>query len=184
MFHLIGPPAVGKYTIGKELAALMGAKLVDNHAIANVIFNLLDQDGIKPLPPEVWPRVGQVRRAAIDTIIHLSPRYLSFVLTNYIRGDDEQEAAVLAEMVAVAEIRGSLFVPVLLRCESDEIVQRADGPGRRERMKLIDPMAVGRFNDDVPPFETDHPNTLRLDTTRVPPGDSARALVDWAAGLA
>ena len=37
IFHLLGSPGVGKYTIGKALAEATGARLVDNHSIANVI---------------------------------------------------------------------------------------------------------------------------------------------------
>ncbi len=91
MFHLIGSPGVGKYTVAREICALTGARLVDNHAINNVIFSLLDQDGVKPLPDEVWTPVGQVRQAVLDTLIEISPRHLSFVFTNYIRGEDEGE---------------------------------------------------------------------------------------------
>ena len=93
IYHLIGMPGVGKYTTAKELVALTGAKLVDNHAIANVIFNLLDGDGVTPLPREVWQYVGAVRRAALDTMMNLSPPHLSFILTNVIRGGDAAEYA-------------------------------------------------------------------------------------------
>ena len=103
IYHLIGPPAVGKYTIGKELAARSGARLVDNHSVANVLFNLLDQDGVTPLPDAIWPLVGQVRAAVIETLLTVSPPDLSFVFTNFMRGEDEREYAVFLEMVAVAD---------------------------------------------------------------------------------
>ena len=50
IIHLIGPPGVGKYTIASQIAGRMGARLVDNHAIANVIFNVIAPDGVTPLP--------------------------------------------------------------------------------------------------------------------------------------
>ena len=181
MYHLIGPPAAGKYTIAKEVASLTGARLVDNHAIANVIFNVLDQDGVKPLPRGIWPQVGKVRRAVLDTIIEFSPREMSFVFTNYMRGEDVAEMAVFEEMVAVAEIRESLYVPVLLVCETSELVRRVGNESRRQRMKLLDPIEAARLNDEVPAFTTDHPNTLRVDTTHTPPRAAAEQIVDWAA---
>ena len=179
MVHLIGTPAVGKYTVGKELARLTGARLVDNHSIANVIFNIVGADGVAPLPAEIWPYVGQVRRAALDALIHVAPRALSYVVTNYMRGEDEGELAAFAEVAAVAEIRGSVFVPVILSCQTSELVARAANPDRKERMKLIDPDAVARMNDEIPGFETDHPNLLRLDTTRTLPHESARQIAAW-----
>ena len=183
IFHLIGPPAAGKYTVAKELAALSGARLVDNHAIANVIFNVLDQDGVKPLPVGIWPQVGKVRRAVLETIVQFSPGEMSFVFTNYLRGEDPDELASFEKVVALADIRASLFVPVLLSCETGELVRRVGNDSRRERMKLLDPVEAARLNDEVPAFTTDHPNTLRLDTTSTPPHAAAEQIIEWAAKL-
>jgi hypothetical protein len=182
IFHLIGPPAVGKYTVGKELARLTGARLVDNHSIANVIFQVLDQDGIKPLPKGVWGRVRLVRDAVLDTMIHLSPRHLSFIFTNYLRGEDEAEKAIFEEMVGLAEIRESLFVPVVLSCRTEELVRRVGQASRRERMKLLDPIQATEMNEG-PRFETGHRNLLRLDVTELPPEESARQILAWAERL-
>lgn len=183
IFHLIGTPGVGKYTVGTELARLTGAKLVDNHAVANVIFNVLDQDGIKPLPAGVWAYVGKVRQAVFDTMMHLSPPHLSFIFTNYIRGQDEAEYAMFLENVAVAEVRSATFIPVLLTCETEELMNRIGTESRRQRMKLLDPVEARRLNDHVPRFETDHPNFLKLDTTNHPPAESAQLIANWASSL-
>ena len=181
IYHLIGAPGVGKYTIGKELASLTGARLVDNHSINNLLFNVIEQDGMKPLPAAIWPRVGEMRRIVLDTIMHVSPPHLSFIFTNYIRGEDEREYALYLENVAVAEIRGSVFVPVLLTCESDELVTRIGSDSRRERMKLLDPV-VGRELNEAPRFSTDHRNFMVLDVTAIPPSESAAKIRDWGEG--
>ena len=183
IFHLIGTPAVGKYTIGKLLAELTGARFIDNHSIANVIFNAIAPDGVTPLPAAIWPRVSQVRAAVLDTIRNVAPPELSYVFTNYIQGGSATEMAAFQEMVSLAESRRSLFVPVLLRCQTDELMQRAANDSRIERMKLIDPILIARMNDEIPLFETDHPNTLVLDTTVRPPAESAQTIVAWATQL-
>jgi len=180
VYHLIGPPSVGKYTIAKELAALTGARLIDNHSVANVIFQVLNQDGIKPLPAGVWSYVGAVRRSVLEAVKHLSPPELSFVFTNYLRGGDPAEVAMFDDMVALAEFRGSVFVPVLIRCQTSELVRRVGSDSRRERMKLLDPVEAARLNDEVPPFATDHPNQFHLDSTHLSPGDAAREIAAWA----
>ena len=180
IYHLIGSPGVGKYTIGCELAALTGARLVDNHSINNVLFNLLDGDGIKPLPLDIWPKVLEIRRIVLDTMMHISPAHLSFIFTNHIRGKDEQEYALFLENVAVAQVRKSLFVPVHLTCETAELMHRIGTESRRQRMKLLDPGLARHLNDDIPPFETDHPNLLRLDVTHIAPEESARRIAAWA----
>ncbi|MEP7214980.1 MAG: hypothetical protein ABI782_01940 [Anaerolineaceae bacterium] len=179
VFHLIGNPGVGKYTVGLELARLTGARLVDNHSINNVIFNVINPDGVTPLPDGIWSRVGQVRAAVLDTIVHLSPPHLSFVFTNYLRGEDASEDAIVEEFVAIAQIRKSTYVPVLLSCKTAELVARIVSEDRRARMKLIDPIQGAHMNDDIPRFETDHPNALRLDVTNMPPHATAEAIISW-----
>jgi len=183
MFYLVGMPAVGKYTIAKELAGLTGARLVDNHSIANVIFNIVGVDGIKPLPADTFDYVGRVREVALDAIRNLAAREVSFVLTIVLLGNDTKDAAFFDEAVALASERESLFVPVLLRCETPELMHRAGNESRQERMKLIDPSAVANINDTYTQFDTDHPNTLRLDTTSTPPAESARRILTWAEEL-
>src|SRR5215510_3462096 len=81
-FYLIGPPGVGKYTVGKIIAERTGAKLVDNHYAINPIFGLIEQDGWTPVPAEVWPQVGKVRSAVLETIATVSPRDWNFVFTH------------------------------------------------------------------------------------------------------
>jgi len=179
IIHLIGTPGVGKYTIGGHVAAMTGARFVDNHSVANVIFNLLPIDGVTPLPEGVWDRVSQVRAAVLDTVAHLSPPEMSFVFTNYMRGADPVEYEAFLHMVALADARQSVFVPVVLRCDTAELRRRIVAPSRRERMKMVDPVQGARLNE-LPEFDTDHPNKLRLDVTSVEPADAARLIVDWA----
>ena len=88
IIQLIGAPGTGKYTIGREVARRTGARLVDNHSVANVILNLLAPDGVTPLPSAVWPYVAQVRGAVYDALANLAPAELSYVFTNVLRGDD------------------------------------------------------------------------------------------------
>ncbi|OAI39872.1 hypothetical protein AYO38_06770 [bacterium SCGC AG-212-C10] len=180
MIHLLGSPGVGKYTIGREVARLIGARLIDNHSIANVIFNVINPDGVTPLPPAIWPRVGKVRAAVLDTICNVAPRESSFVFTNYMDGNTPSEDAVFAEFIALADARGSTFVPVMLVCETTELVRRIAGEDRRQRMKLVDPIEGARINDAEHPFVTTHPNALTLDVTHVPAPASAKAIVAWA----
>lgn len=179
IFHLIGPPGVGKYTIGTEVARLTGARLIDNHSVANVIFNVIDPDGVTPLPPGVWTHVGKVREAVLDSVLHLARPEASFVFTNFLLGEDDRETAVFLELAAVAEARSSVFVPVILSCDTSELVRRIVRPDRRARMKLVDPVAGARYND-APPFRPDNANALLLDVTNIEPHASARTIVEWA----
>jgi hypothetical protein len=181
IIHLIGSPGVGKYTIAREIVHKTGARLVDNHAIANVIFNVVAPDGVTPLPPEIWPRVAQVRYAVIDTIMNLAPAHLSYVFTNWIRGESESEYAIFLEFVSVAEHRNAIYVPVMLSCTTDEVRRRIVGSDRKKRLKLVDPVLGAEMNEG-PPFQTDHPNAMSLDVTSVPAADAAAQILAHVEG--
>ncbi|MBO0754455.1 MAG: hypothetical protein J2P54_01225 [Bradyrhizobiaceae bacterium] len=43
---------------------------MDNHYWLNLIFSLVDQDGITPLPKAVWPLAGRVRDAVLEIHQH------------------------------------------------------------------------------------------------------------------
>lgn len=56
---LMGFAGVGKLTTAKELVKYPNFKLVDNHLWNNVIFRLIEQDGITPLPEKVWKKIRE-----------------------------------------------------------------------------------------------------------------------------
>lgn len=70
------------------------------------------------------------------------------MFTNYIQGGSATELAAFEEMVQLAADRDSLFVPVLLRCQTSELMERAANDSRVERMKLIDPILIAHMNDN------------------------------------
>jgi hypothetical protein len=70
--YVIGPPGVGKYSVGKLLAARMPAKLLDNHYWCNPIFEIIEPDGRTPLPPAVWDRTSAVLTAVLETVATLA----------------------------------------------------------------------------------------------------------------
>jgi hypothetical protein len=182
--HLIGKPGVGKYTTGLELARRTGARLVDNHSIANPILNPYGANGTQQLPAAIWKPVGVVRAAVLETIRTLTPPGMSFIFTNFIRADDPGEYAVFEEFVELAAARGSLYVPVILTAPVDVIVERIVREDRKARMKLVDPVLGATFATEVPEFSTAHPNALVLDNSGGSAADSATAILDWVESCA
>jgi tRNA uridine 5-carbamoylmethylation protein Kti12 len=175
---LYGYPAAGKFTIAQALAARMeseGAtvRVIDNHYVNNVIFGVLDVDGIKPITRDVWRKVLEVRNAVFDTIRDLSPPHFSFVVTNYLAQNHDEP--LVDELRALAELRQSRFVVARLECDVDELCRRAPSPERSARMKWRDVEALRALcaaTELIAPV----PGELVFDTTATPPQDVAAAI--------
>jgi broad-specificity NMP kinase len=181
VFYLIGPPGVGKYTVGKIIAERTSAKLVDNHYSINPIFGLIEQDGRTPLPAEIWPLVGRVRSAVLETIATWSPRDWNFVFT-HAASDDPSDAGTCREILSTAERRGADVIVARLHCEPEELARRVLSPERRLRMKESDPEAA-RANAVAPVFDPGHANVIDIDTTTKAPGEVADTVIEAAGKL-
>jgi len=170
-FYLIGPPGVGKYTVGKIVAERVSAKLIDNHYSINPIFALIEQDGRTPLPPQVWEQVERVRAAVFETIATLSPRDWSFVFT-HAASDDPSDAVTCRQILSMAERRGARVIVARLICQAEELARRVLSPERRPRMKEMDPEAA-RVNAAAPLFDPRHADMVDIDTTAKTPEEVA-----------
>lgn len=178
MTYLVGLPASGKRTIGKELSAMTGAALIDNHLINDPIFLAYGADGFAPLPGWVWDLVAQVRKATLAAVERGVPT-TSHIFTNYL-SDDPSEEQPLDQLRGIAETRGAAFVPVWLTCPTGELKRRIDLPDRRERQKMRDPdelEEIARTKGTLPP----PPDALVLDTSTLAPRESAQRIVDHVA---
>ena len=180
---LIGFAGTGKYTIGRELCERTGAKLIDNHLINNPIFKVVDADGIKPLPPGIWDKVKTIRSIVYDSIRELSPPDLSFVFTIELIEGKPGEQEAFDDLKELAIGRNSLFVPVRLLCDVDELCRRVANPGRIAMIKAISPEAARKKSADHEVLKAEHPNSRTIDVTRKSPSDSADVILAEIANL-
>ena len=178
VFYLIGPPGVGKYTVGTIIAERTGARLVDNHYAINPIFGLIEQDGRTPLPAGIWPLVGKVRSAVLETIAAFSPPDWSFVFT-HAASDDPSDAGTCRQILSAAERRGAQVIVARLHCAPDELARRVLSPERRSRMKEMDADAA-RANAVAPVFDPGHANLVDIDTTMKAPTAAADIIIEAA----
>ncbi len=149
--HLIGYPGVGKYTIARALIDLAEQRkfdrfvLVDNHLTNNVVFSVLDVDGVRELPARVWDHVGDIRDVLYRSIEELSPPDWSFVFTNVLVQDEPRDQPVVDRLRLLASERGSRYVPIQVNCAEHEHLLRVPNADRAARHKWIDPNAVQAF---------------------------------------
>ncbi|MFI5282149.1 MAG: chloramphenicol phosphotransferase [Candidatus Dormibacterales bacterium] len=181
LFLLIGFSGTGKLTVAKALLELMTrrgerVRLVDNHYVNNPIFGLLDVDGLRPLPAGTWDRVAEVREAIVRTIETLSPKQWSFIFTNDLI-DEPPDREWIARLAALAGDRGSVFIPVRLICDVEELCRRVVSPERKARLKGVSADDVRRRVKTEAVLDPGLPTTLTLDITAMPPEDAASRIL-------
>lgn len=174
--YLVGPPGVGKMTIGTIVADALQARLIHNHVWLNPIFALVAQDGVTPLPPKVWSLTDEVRRAVFEAARVLTPASWNLVFTHAAVGQSDQDAALSSEIIKVANDRGARLIVVQLICASEELVRRVASPERRAMMKEVDVDAAIK-HASLPPFTPAHPLICELDVTNLSPDEAAQEIV-------
>ncbi|MBC3763561.1 hypothetical protein ACUN7V_16175 [Quadrisphaera oryzae] len=174
---MLGYPGTGKRTVGGHVAAQLGGVLVDNALINRPVLEVLQWDGVAPLPPGIWDRVVPVRDAVLGTIEDLAPPTTSFVVTNVL--EDEPAAAGAYERIrSLARRRGSLFLAVMTECDVDVQVSRIDTPDRVALRKGSDPEGYRRHRLATRLFQPPAEEVLTIDTTTTTPAASAARVVD------
>ncbi|GAA5513353.1 hypothetical protein Dcar01_02086 [Deinococcus carri] len=180
VYSLVGPPGSGKRTIGKHLARLTGAALLDNHLSNDPVFSAFGLDGVKPVPAEAWPFVRRIRRVLYEAA-QAAPWHVSHIFTSYL-ADLPGEAQAVQHLRDLASVRGAAFVPVWLTCDTGELARRMTLPERAERLKLRDPEQLRtllRESGNLPP----PPDAIRIDTSALAPADAALLIAAHAGAL-
>lgn len=172
IIYLIGKPGVGKYTIAKELAAKYGFIVCDNHLINNPIFALLQYDGYTKIPDFAWDTIAHIRAEVLDFLSKAT--HHSYVLTNCLANTDEDKE-LYAQVKHMAEVRGSLFIPVQLKISKEEHLKRLTMTERQERWKSIDPQDA---EDNAPLLPIVDINLLELNVSNLSHVDAAEAVVN------
>ena len=174
---LMGFAGTGKYTIARALSNHTGAKLIDSHLINNSIFTAVNADGVTPLAAEVWDKVKQIRRIVYDTIRDLSPAGMSFIFTSELRQNNPADYVAFAEVRKLANARGSLFVPIRLVCDVEELCRRIVSPDRRERLKDINPESARKKSAEDMVLAPRHSNLRTIDVTTRSPQSTVAAIL-------
>ena len=186
IIYLIGIPAVGKYTVARELGRLTGARVVDNQLINNPVFSVIGYDGTDafPFPQGAWTQIGKIQRAVLTVIRDLCPPGDSFVFTNVLDARDPGDKRCFRRIERLARQRGAAFFPVWLTCEAAVLRRRKNTPERRARLKDIDLTNISRYMREFEVLKVPHPNALTLDTSHRAAGQTARRILEHVRGTA
>jgi shikimate kinase len=169
LIFLYGPPAVGKYTIGVELAARTEFRLFHNHLTVNLVTAVFERDS------EVWLRM--LRSVRRDILTEAAQYGVNLIMTSVFSGTSEHAEAWRTMLEPVHAAGGKVHF-VQLTCERDELFRRITRDSRRAMDKLIDP---ARLTDLLDRFDMVSPapfgQHLRLDVTHVAPSESATKII-------
>ena len=184
IIYLIGIPAVGKYTIAKEIGRMTGAKVVDNQLINMPVFSVVGYDGTAtfPFPQGAWEHIETIRRAVCAVIRDCCPPDASFVLTNVLDARAPGDKAVFRRIERVAKQRKAGVFPVWLTCEATMLQQRKNTPERRARLKDSDLTTIAWWLQKFEVLRVSRPNALTLDTSHCGPAQTAQRILEHVQG--
>ena len=169
---LHGPPAVGKLTIAREVAALTGWRLFHNHLAVDLALSLYDfgTPGFVALREEAW--LAGIRRALADSLPGL-------IFT--CNPENSVPQRFIDELFGDVPARGGTLLSVSLTASEAAIEARLSAPSRHEHRKLVDLplyrqlLAKGTFATPVIPR-----NDLVIDTGRMTASEAAAEITAFA----
>jgi len=168
LIFLHGPPAVGKLTIGKALAATTGLPLFHNHYVVDAVSAVFafQTPSSRTLREGMWLMMfEEAARTGQSLIFTFAPE------TTISRG-------FIDETVRVIEVHGGRVRFVALTCSEDEQARRVEAPSRRSFAKLqsasqLRELAAAGWLDFGP-----LPAELTLDTTLIAADEAAHRIAE------
>lgn len=165
LLFLYGPPAVGKLTVAREVAARTGWRLFHNHLTVDLVLSVYDfgTPGFIALREEIW-----------WTVIRRARAYGRPGLIFTFNPENSVPQRFIDELFAEITAAGGEVIAVQLTAHEAEIERRIDSSSRRTMKKLVDlPLyrelrGRGVFSSPVIPSPA-----LTLDTTSTPPTETA-----------
>ncbi len=144
LIFLFGPPAAGKLTVARELAAQTGWRLFHNHLAVDLALSLYDfgTPGFIALREQLW--LTAFRRAMADGI--------PTVIFTF-NPENTVPQRFIDELFAEIAAAGGEVIPVELTVADAEIERRLGSAQRREHRKLVD-LALYRKLRDAGVFMT------------------------------
>jgi len=184
IIYLIGIPAVGKYTVAREIGRMTGAKVVDNQLINFPVFSVIGYDGTAtfPFPQDAWEHIEKIRRAVFAVIRDFCPPDESFVFTNVLDARAPGDKALFRRIERLAQQRNARFFPVWLTCEAAMLRQRKNTPERRARRKDSDVSTIAWWLQEFEVLRVPHTNALTLDTSHCGPEQTAQRILEHVRG--
>jgi chloramphenicol 3-O-phosphotransferase len=169
LVFLHGPPAVGKLTIARELATLTGFHLFHNHLTVDLVSSLFPF-GSEPfilLREQIWlAAFAEAARNDVSLIFTFNP-------------ERTVRERFIQDALDVIEGAAGQVVFVELTCAQKEMERRIEDASRKEFGKLASVEQYRSLQDSGAFQFPNLPNGLSLDTTNLPPAESAQLISEY-----
>jgi hypothetical protein len=170
LLFIYGPAAVGKLTIGRELAKLTGFRLFHNHLTVDAVMAVFDfgSESFIKLREQIWLSVfKEAAQHNISLIFTFSPEQT--VRTSFIQDT----------LDAVKPFGGKVrFIELI--CPIDELERRIENPSRAEFNKLRSLESFRKIRQAGKHIYPKLPNSgLTIDTSKMSPQEAARKIFDF-----
>ena len=180
LVFIVGPPAVGKMTVGIEVARRTGLRLFHNHLTIDLVLPFFAHG-----TPPFHRLVGEFRRRVLEEVAGSD---LPGLIFTYVWAfDDPSDGAVVEEYASIFRARGGRVVVVELEATQAERLRRnetelrlAEKPSKRDveqsRRRLLAADATHRPNSGG---EFDgRADYLRIDNTHLSPEAVADRVIE------
>jgi len=179
LLYIIGPPAVGKMTVGGEIAARTGMRLFHNHLAIEPALRLFEFG-----TPPFNRLVQRFREHVIEEVAASDLPGLVFTLV--LAFDRVEEDGLLERLAEPFHRRGARVLLVELEADQAERLRRNEGasrlaekPSKRDlewsRRHLLELDGAHRFTS-AGEFDG-HPDHLRVDNTHLSPAEVAERVI-------
>lgn len=164
LIFLFGPPGVGKYTVGKELAKITGYRLFHNHLTVDLVLPVFDF-GTKPfvdIRHDVWMMVFS--RAKKERLPGLIFTY---------QPEPSVPDYFIPDLIRLVEDRRNTIYFTELTCDRETLRERITDPERQRFTKIMDSEVERYFDRDHLIPEAVHRLKYTLDNTDLNPVSAA-----------
>lgn len=169
MIFLYGPPAVGKLTVAKELAKIIGYKLFHNHLTVDLVSSLYEWDS-----PKYWEYLRFIRE---QLLANLAKDNVDIIFTYvYAAGEDEE---VMERMFKKIEENGGEVLLVQLTTSVEKLKERIVAEDRRQFKKMHKTESLESWICQYKLFEA-YPNrqNLVVDNSNMTPTEVSNLIID------
>ena len=170
LITLMGPPAVGKYTIGKLVAEQLGYKLFHNHLTVDLALSILDYgaDGFFPLMADLRIRCFEAAASA---------NVRGMVFTCAFAFPEAEPFATRIEILV--KRNGGRCDLVRLTCPPEELERRVSTTERQKFGKIAEPLML---RSTIERYDLMNVlagrEALTVDTSSLSPGEASRIICD------